>query len=338
MTSLLHNLPMGQNSQKRTVVILTFDGVQSLDLTGPLEVFSLANQFSQNKKSYDILVASPRGGSLTTYSGLQIANTQPLRHLPKKIDTLIITSGGKDTFTRPDLQKLVLPWIAERARTTRRLVSICTGAFVLAATGLLNDRRATTHWNSCALFQKLNPNVNLDANALYTIDPPFYTSAGVTTGIDLCLNLVEADLGPAVALDIARELVLFLRRPGGQNQFSKGLEIQNQETSPFKKLLLEIMEDPRGDLSVTALSERIGVSERTLARLFSKGTSLTPAAFVESARIERAKYLLETTDHPLKVVAQKSGFGSVDSLHRAFSKNLGITPGFYRERFGTITS
>jgi transcriptional regulator GlxA family with amidase domain len=178
--------------------------------------------------------------------------------------------------------------------------------------------------------------VRLEPDAIFIADPPFYTSAGVTAGIDLCLSLVEADQGPGVALAIARNLVLFMRRPGGQSQYSAGLNVQAAATPRLRQLIADIIADPSGDLAVPRLAERAAMSERTFSRIFQKETGVGPASFVELARVDRAKALLETSDWPLARVAERAGFGSVEALHRAFNKRVGATPGAYRERFGHV--
>jgi transcriptional regulator GlxA family with amidase domain len=185
-------------------------------------------------------------------------------------------------------------------------------------------------------MRSMRPAVRLEPDAIFVADPPFYTSAGVTAGIDLCLSLVEADRGPKVALAIARNLVLFMRRPGGQTQYSAGLNVQAAATPRLRQLIADIVADASGDLSVPRLAERAAMSERTFSRVFRKETGLGPASFVEMARVDRAKALLETSDWPLARVAERAGFGSVEALHRAFNKRVGATPGEYRERFGHV--
>jgi transcriptional regulator GlxA family with amidase domain len=321
----------------RQTAILGFDGVQSLDVVGPMEVFAVANLHSPpGLKPYKITLASLSGGEILTHAGLRLAGAVALKDLPDDIDTIIIAGGSEDALRAAIEDQSVLRWLTDRALRTRRIASVCTGAFVLAASGLLDGRRATTHWNRCAMLQQLCPAVRVEPNAIFIAEPPFYTSAGVTAGIDLCLSLVEADCGSAVALAVARELVLFMRRPGGQSQFSAGLQIQADATPRMRELLTAIIEDPSGDLSGTALADRLAMTERTFSRNFRKETGLTPTQFVEAARVDRAKVLLETSDWPLTRVAGRAGFGSVDSLHRAFLKRVGTTPGFYRDRFGPV--
>jgi transcriptional regulator GlxA family with amidase domain len=321
----------------RQTAILGFDGVQSLDVVGPMEVFAVANLHSPpGLQPYSITLASPSGGEILTHAGLRLAGAVALKDLPDDIDTIVIAGGSEAALRAAIEDQSVLRWLTDRALRTRRIASVCTGAFVLAASGLLDGRRATTHWKLCAMLQRLCPAVRVEPDAIFIAEPPFYTSAGVTAGIDLCLSLVEADCGSAVALAVARELVLFMRRPGGQSQFSAGLQIQADATPRMRELLTAIIEDPSGDLSGAALADRLAMTERTFSRHFRQETGFTPTQFVEAARVERAKVLLETSDWPLARVAGRAGFGSVDALHRAFLKRVGTPPGFYRDRFGPV--
>ncbi|MBI3396262.1 MAG: AraC family transcriptional regulator, partial [Spirochaetia bacterium] len=267
------------DNNTRTIVFITLNGVQSLDLSGPMEVFAVANQHRPpGMPAYRLIVASPQGGNITTNAGLEIHGVYALRDLPAEIDTIIVTGGSEDAMREVAADNILLSWLQERsnssnsANRTRRIASVCTGALVLAAAGLLNGRRATTHWNSCALLQKLFPEVKLDADAIFTADGPIYTSAGVTAGIDLCLSLLEADGGPALSLAVARELVLYMRRAGGQSQYSHTLQTQTSsqtQASPrLQQLLSEILAQPTGDLHTPALAARVCMSERTFARNF----------------------------------------------------------------------
>jgi transcriptional regulator GlxA family with amidase domain len=314
----------------RNIAIVGYDGVQSLDVVGPWEVFSMANTFTRTRV-YEPILASPDGGDIVSNSGLVLAGSLALNDLPDDLDTVLV-AGGNETGLRS--MERALPWLRARRGTTRRLGSVCSGALVLAAAGLLDGRRATTHWGACEIMREFRPEVLLEPDAIFVADPPFYTSAGITAGIDLCLALVEADVGPDVALAVARNLVLFMRRPGGQTQFSAGLNVQAAATPTLRKLIADLAADPTGDLGIPALAARVGMSERTFSRVFHKETGTTPAAFVEMARVDRAKALLETSDWPLARVAERSGFTSLDALHRAFHKRVGATPGDYRERFG----
>jgi transcriptional regulator GlxA family with amidase domain len=323
-------------SHQRTIVLVGYEGAQSLDIVGPLEVFAMANRFA-GAPPYEIILASPDGGTITCNSGLLLAGSVPLAALPAQLDTILVAGGSRDALRRASDDRL-LTWLNRRAGTTRRLGSVCSGALVLAASGVLDGRRATTHWGYCDELRALRPAVQLEPDAIFVADPPYYTSAGVTAGIDLCLSLVEADCGSQLALAIARNLVLFMRRPGGQTQFSEGLNVQAAATPKLRQLITDINADPCGDLSVPALASRVAMSERTFSRVFQKETGISPAAFVELARVNRAKALLETSSWPLGRVAERAGFGGVEGLHRAFNKRVGVTPGEYRQRFGRVSA
>ncbi len=320
----------------RTIALIGYDGAQSLDLVGPLEVFSMANRYAGHA-AYDIVLASLEGGGISCNSGLRLEGFRRVADLSADLDTVLV-AGGDEAGLRAMRGSGLVEWLQARRETVRRIGSVCSGAFVLAEAGLLDGRRATTHWQACEEMRAFRPQVRLEPDAIFVADPPFYTSAGVTAGIDLCLAFVEADLGAEVALAVARNLVLFMRRPGGQTQFSAGLGVQAAATPKLRTLIAEITSDPMGDLSLPQLAHRTGMTERTFSRVFQKETGTTPAAFVELARVDRAKALLETSDWPLARVGERSGFGSLDGLHRAFQKRVGITPGEYRQRFGRVAA
>lgn len=321
----------------REIAIIGMDGFQALDMVGPMEVFAVANLYSPpGPPPYRVTLASPRGGELVSHAGLRFAGIVALKDLPATIDTIVIVGGDEAALRAAAADAALLHWLGERVAHTRRIASVCVGAFVLAASGLLDGRRATTHWNHCATLQALFPSVRVEQDAIFIAEAPFYTSAGVTAGIDLCMSMVEADCGANLALAVARELVLFMRRPGGQSQFSAGLEIDPGASPRMRALLTAIIEDPSGDLSGPALARRLCMSERTFSRAFRKETGYTPARFVELARIERVKALLESSDLPLERIAERVGLGSMDTLHRAFLKRVGVTPGIYRVRFGAV--
>lgn len=316
----------------RKVALIGYRGVQSLDLVGPFEVFAMANRFGGGV-AYAPVLASPEGGEIICNSGITLAGAVALKDLPADLDTILV-GGGDEPGLRSMADAGILDWLRQRACSTRRVGSVCSGAFVLAAAGVLDGRRATTHWEVCDQMRAFRPEVLLEPDAIFVADPPFYTSAGVTAGIDLCLSMVEADCGPDVALAVARNLVLFMRRPGGQTQYSAGLNVQAAATPRLRKLIADVSADPSVDLTVPVLADRAGMTERTFSRVFQKETGVSPAAFVELARVDRAKALLETSDWPLARVAERAGFGSLAGLHRAFQKRVGATPGEYRQRFG----
>jgi transcriptional regulator GlxA family with amidase domain len=326
-----------QRGTARKVALVGFDGFQILDIAGPLEVFTKAGrhlpQPGPSPFRYELIVASPGGGVITSNSGLQIAGTRPVGELDDDLDTIFIAGGSEAALRNVAANTDLLQWIAARAPRTRRVASVCTGAFLLGGSGLLDGRRATTHWSATTLLASLFPKAEVVPDAIFVGDGHVHTSAGVTAGIDLSLALVEQDCGPAVALSIARELVLYLRRVGGQSQFSAALAAQAKAADGLRELLAWISEHPAEDLSIPHLAGRAGMSERTFARAFSTETGMTPARYVELVRLDRAKLLLETTKWPLARIADRSGLGSAATLARAFRRRLGITPEDYRARF-----
>lgn len=326
------------NRTPKNIALIGFDGAQSLDLSGPADVFNAVNEIRpQSAPAYHLLVASPGGGDVRTTSGLYVSRTLRIDDLPCDLDTIIISGGSEQALL--DCRLTNLPnWLKTRASQTRRIASVCTGAFILAYTGLLTGRRATTHWYGCDRLQQLWPNITVNPDAIFVADPPFYTSAGVTAGIDLCLAFVEQDYGADMANQVARRLVTFMRRPGGQAQFSTALQVQTASTPAINRLLAEIADNPGGDLRVSAMADRVGMTERTFVRKFSQETGQSPARHVQQMRLERAKSLLQSSNWPLARIADKSGFGSLHSLHRAFIDSIGITPGDYRSRFGSTLS
>lgn len=311
------------------MLIVAYPGVQLLDVAGPLEVFALANRFRAG--AYEVEVVSSDGAPLTTSSGLELVPHASVADRPGPFDTVIV-AGGEGT--REVMQDAALRrWLAEQAERSRRMASVCSGAFVLAGAGLLDGRRATTHWSECDTLARAFPDTTVDPDAIYVRDGNVVTSAGITAGMDLALALVEEDLGRDVALDVARWLVLFVRRPGGQSQFSTQLRAQSAEREPLRELQTWIVDHPTDDLSVSTLAARVNMSPRHFARVFTRETGTTPAAYVEAVRVDLARRLLEDTGLGLDAVAEGCGFGSVETLRRAFHRTLGVAPSDYRARF-----
>jgi transcriptional regulator GlxA family with amidase domain len=314
----------------RRIVIVGFDRVQALDITGPSEVFSLAHRAAPGG-AYEIELIGA-AGNLRTSSGLTL-QTQPPD--TRAIDTLIVP-GGQGTRAATNDERLI-SWIRTAAKRSRRVTSVCTGAFLLARAGLLDGRRATTHWSACNALQRLHPAIEVDPDPIFVRDGNVYSSAGVTAGIDLALALVEEDLGPQAALNAARSLVLFVRRPGGQAQFSAGLKTQAASHRRIRELQQWIQGNLNSDLAVPTLAERCFMSERNFSRVFAKEVGETPASYVESLRLERARLLLETTEHQLDQIASECGFGTVETLRRTFARRLHASPSDYRARFNNVT-
>jgi transcriptional regulator GlxA family with amidase domain len=312
----------------RRVVLVAFDDLQALDLIGPNEVFSIASRVVPG--AYVTEVVAPTV-TFQSWSGVRMASDLTIAREPGEMDTLIV-AGGDGVSAAQENERLIA-WIQRAAQGSRRVASVCTGAFLLARAGLLEGHDATTHWASCDELQRLYPNVRVEADPIFVRSDNVYTSAGVTAGIDLALALVEEDLGPQVARDVARWLVLFLRRPGGQAQFSAALASQRAEREPLRELQGWILDHLDDDLSVPALAERTHMSPRNFARAFKTEVGMTPGAYVETLRVERARTLLETAGDPIEQVAIRCGFGTVETMRRVFRKRLGVSPGDYRERF-----
>jgi transcriptional regulator GlxA family with amidase domain len=319
----------------RRIVIVAFDRVQALDITGPSEVFSLADRArppAGGTYSIELVGGVGAGGAVRTSSGLTLEPHGPLDG--REIDTLVVP-GGQGTRAAAQDEKLVA-WIRSAARRSRRVTSVCTGAFLLARAGLLDGRRATTHWAACGALQRQHPSVDVDPDPIFVRDGNVYTSAGVTAGIDLALALVEEDLGPQAALNAARSLVLFVRRPGGQAQFSAGLQTQAASHRRIRELQQWVADHLADDLTNPALADHCHMSERNFSRVFAKEVGSTPASYIESVRLERARLLLETTEHQLEQIARDCGFGTVETLRRTFARRLHASPSDYRRHFGNV--
>ncbi|MBN1528760.1 MAG: DJ-1/PfpI family protein [Thermoleophilaceae bacterium] len=312
----------------RRVVIVAYPGVQPLDVVGPAEVFHTAAQL--NRGGYDVEVVAPEPGPVKA-SALTISVDRSLAEVDGPIDTLVV-AGGIGVRALEDDERF-LDSLRATAGRSRRVAGVCTGAFLLAAAGLLDGRRATTHWASCALLAERHPGISVDPDPIFVRDGDVYTSAGVTAGMDLALALVEEDLGRETALTTARWLVLFVKRPGGQAQFSAQLHAQQADRRPLRELQAWIADNVDADLSVPALAGRAHMSERNFARAFAREVGMTPAAYVECARVESARMALEAGDAPVESVAVRSGFGTVETMRRAFHRRVGVGPADYRRRF-----
>lgn len=310
------------------VVLVVFEGVEAIDVAGPASVFSKAEQLLPG--TYRLHFASPGGDSVLTNAGLRLAGTLSLQQLPATIDTLIVAGGDEPGVRAAIVEQRIGAWLAQNAPGIRRVASVCTGAFALAAAGLLDGRAATTHWRACAQLQAMRPQVRVQRERIYVHDGPVWTSAGVTTGIELALALVEDDLGHAVAMEIARTLALPLLRGAGEPQLSPALQAQATASHRLRELVAWIGTHLPDDLSVEALAARVQMSPRNFARAFAAETGSTPARFVERARVAAAAQLLRQTRWTQDRIASRSGFRSVDALQRAFARQHGLTPQAYR--------
>jgi transcriptional regulator GlxA family with amidase domain len=336
--------PSRERAPARTVVFALYNKVTLQDVAAPLEIFARANDFGAN---YHVLLASPNGESVGTTAYARLDVNLALADVPATIDTLLVPGGVPADFAftpglhdipeepTPDTVPDALEMVRRLAPRARRVASVCTGAFVLAALGLLEGRRATTHWAHCQTLARRYPHVRVDPDSLFVQDGPFITGAGITAGIDLALALVESDYGPAVARRVARWMVVFLQRPGGQAQFSVWAESALPVSGGLRDIVDSVIGDPGADHSIASMAIKAAVSERHLARMFHEQIGMTPARFVEQARLEAAKVLLATGDQSQDTIARRAGFGTTDTMRRTFRRNLGVSPGVYRNRFRT---
>ncbi|MGD0719591.1 MAG: helix-turn-helix domain-containing protein [Roseiarcus sp.] len=316
----------------RAIELLAYDRVQLLDVAGPLQVFATANDLAQRGGApppYRLAVVAPEAPQTVSSAGLAL-EVAPLAPIDAPLDTLIVAGGYGAAAASAD--EALLAWLRARAPRARRVVSVCSGAFLLAAAGLLRGRRVATHWARCAELARRHPDLVVEPDPIFIRDGDVWTSAGVTAGIDLALALVEADLGGAAALAIARQLVVFLKRPGGQAQFSAALSLQ-REGDRFGALHDWIAGNLGARLSTAALADRAGMSERTFLRRYREATGATPARTVERLRVEAAQRQLCQSSETLARIAARCGFGSQDAMRRGFLRVAGVLPQAYRRRF-----
>ena len=329
--------PVRERHKTREVVLFAFDGVQLLDVAGPAQVFATASELSGNGAvpPYRVTVVSLAGGPVTTSAGIAVVTDRAAAG-KRPIDTLIVAGGPGVAAAAAD--ERAIAWIKSSAAGARRYCSVCTGAFLLAATGLLSGKRAVTHWRACAELARRYPDIHVEADPIFVEDGAVWTSAGVTAGIDLALALVERDLGRRMALQVAQRLVVFLKRPGGQSQFSAALAAQASDDGAFGDLHDWMAAHLDADLRVERLAERAGMSVRTFARLYHARTGMTPAKAVAAMRVEAARSMLEETPLPIAEIAWRCGFGDEEGMRRAFLRRLGVAPGRYRSRFTSAPS
>jgi len=313
----------------RRVAMLIYPGVTPLDVAGPLEVFSFAN-ILRKQKIYDVVTVGPTAGPVTTKAGIAFLPSCAMTELALPVDTLMVAGGGKP---RTWITQEMIDWLRTAATQARRFGSICTGAFLLGAAGLLDGRRVTTHWASCADLARFHPTASVEVNPIFIREGRFFSSAGITAGIDLALSLVEEDHGRDFALNIARYLVLYLKRAGGQAQFSVRLQAQFSDVPAIERVQHWCEENLDRDLPAGVLCQIAGMSERSFIRKFRQETGQTVGEYVATVRLEAACRLLTETGLLLKEVARKCGFGSVAALRRTFVSRIGVPPRQYREHF-----
>ncbi|WP_431045685.1 GlxA family transcriptional regulator [Streptomyces sp. P1-3] len=319
------------------VVIAVFPDVDLLDVTGPAEVFALANRETAGRAGYQVRLAGPVEGAVRTSAGVRLLTDVAFDDVGGQVDTLLVPGAVDmtDDGPRARIDSAVVAWVKETAPHARRVASVCVGAHVLAAAGLLDGKPATTHWSTAAQLAADHPGVTVDPDPIFvrTDRGRLWTGAGISACLDLALALVAEDQGEQTALAVARQLVMYLKRQGGQSQFSVPLSRPAATRRDIDELRLWIADHLDADLSAGALAARMCLSERHFARVFKQETGTSPGAYVEAARIEVARRLLETTDCPLDQVAAAAGLGSAETLHRAFRRQLATTPAAYRRRF-----
>lgn len=322
-----------------SVAVLTFTGAQALDIVGPMEVFSEASLFAdfagiESANHYDLVYIAPGEGNPKMSNGMLI-NASQFSSLVPEFDTLIIPGGDEASMRALAERPEFMQWLSSAVANSRRIVSVCTGAFILASLGVLDGRRVCTHWGACDRLQDFAPAVVVDADALFQRDGRFYTSAGVTSGIDLALALVEEDLGSSIASAIARNLVLYLRRPGGQSQFKQPLQQQHNAGNKMREVIDYITGNLDSALSIDDLANEAAMSPRSFSRLFKQELGTSPAAFIREQRLTVACSLLCEGDNSLKQIARSTGFSSTAVFSNAFKRKFGLSPEDYRVRFKT---
>jgi transcriptional regulator GlxA family with amidase domain len=320
--------------EPRCIAVLIYPGLQALDAVGPLEVFAGANAVSEalgKPAPYRLELIAPEAGPQLTESGYALVAPRAYRELRGPIDTLLVVGGNGSRVVRNDPK--LRAWLQRAAKRVRRLCSVCTGALVLAEAGLLDGRRATTHWARLPHLEQRHPKVRVERDPIFVRDGSIYTSAGVTAGIDLSLALVGQDEGPEIARTVAQWLVVFLQRPGGQAQFSAHMAAPPPTDASFHHLQAFIAEHPGEDLSVPALASRMAMSPRNFARRFREQLGVSPAQYVLRARVEHARARLEQSDDSIERIAERSGFGTEETMRRSFQKLVHVPPRNYRQRF-----
>ena len=319
----------------KIIHVLAFENAQVLDVTGPLQVFASANDLARQRGlplPYAVNVIATQAGPVMTSAGLALL-AEALPAIEQSSDTQVIAVGWGVYGVAED--PALVHWVRDKSRHTRRMASVCTGAFLLAASGLLDGCRVATHWTRCEELARKFPALTVEANPIFIQQGAVWTSAGVTAGIDLCLALVEEDLGRAIALEVARHLVVFLKRPGGQSQFSVTLSLQKSD-SRFAELHAWIADNLTLDLSIATLAAQAGMSERSFVRHYRTETGQTPARAVELIRVENARRQLADSTTSIKRIAMQCGFGCEETLRRSFLRALSVTPQAYRERFSPL--
>jgi transcriptional regulator GlxA family with amidase domain len=325
----------------RRIAVVGFSDAQLLDICGPLEVFSRASRIISDEggrgpEVYSVELLAHRAGPVRTSSGLALIAARSFQSVRGGLDTLLVAGGrGTEAALR---DRALIEWLRRIAPRVRRFGSVCTGTFLLAEAGLLDGKRVTTHWASCQKLAAKYPRLVVDPDPIFIREGPLYTTAGVTSGMDLALAMVAEDHGTSVSRAVARQLVLFLQRPGGQSQFSTQLQIQSTDNAPLAELQAWMADHLAEDLSVSALARRVAMSPRNFARIFSQSLKTTPARLVQRMRIEAARRRLEESEEGVKTIAAECGFGTAEAMRRAFLREVHVPPSAYRSRFAQAPS
>lgn len=322
---------MQDRNTPRTIAMVLFDGVLMLDVTGPMDAFSIANRFLPEQRRYRLLTLAADDGLVLSSSGLRVKADLTLGEAPDEIDLLLVPGGpGAYDMTRPAPQA----WLPEATRKARRFGAICTGVFLLGQAGLLNGYRCTTHWNYIEQLARRHPEAKVETEQIYVVDRNLITSGGITAGIDMTLAIIAEDHGKEIALEVAKVLLVVMRRQGGQAQYGPLLAAVPRDGSAIARVQAYVVDHIEEAFTVQSMADMAAMSPRNFARAFQREVSLTPMQFLQNARIDHARRLLEGTDLPLKVVATRCGFGSARSMRKVFCERLGITPSQYRQQFG----
>lgn len=329
------------NNNIKHIAFLIIPDATLLDITGPYEVFSQAlEHINANKGKADFIyqlhsLSIDRKKNIRTASGIIIQCTESIKTVDYSIDTLIIPGVPNSQIEEYKLPENVLGWISEQSKMVRRICTVCTGSFFLAEAGILTGKKATTHWDKCTVLSNKYPDILVDSNPIFIKDGNIYTSAGISSGMDLALALVEEDFGKSPALEVAKQMVLYLKRPGSQSQYSSVLTHQNTDHQPVQKICDWIMEHLHETMTVDDLASIISMSSRNFARIFVRETGITPAKYIDKLRIETACRYLVDTRLSLKEIAALCGLGSPDNMRKIFFKYIKISPAEYRRNFRT---
>lgn len=313
------------------LALVVFDGVQALDVAGPLDVFAEANSFLPSDQRYDVSMVGVHPGNVRCSNGMEIAVPYHYSTYPGQCDLLLVAGGPRMPDARPE--EGFLDWLRNQADGSRRYGSVCNGAFLLGHAGLLDGREVTAHWNDVQRLEDQFPDSLIRPDKIFVRDGNLFTSAGVSAGIDLCLSLVAEDWGSELALTVARRLVVYIHREGGQSQSSPFLALRPEEDSIVNKVLRYVTDHISEAFSMDQLADAVGVSRRTFSRIFSRDASVTPAVFVEQVRVDHARKMLEDTDGPLKTIAFNCGFHNSTQMRMIFLRRLNMTPKDYRSNF-----